>query len=301
MSIALLPPRIADPDVKVRTYRKEEQGTGTVCPTCKCMVPVRTYPGHVRFCYKCQKCNQYKTNKSQHDPICKGIQNAKDGVPCPYCDGRLVSDMLRHARQKHNFTKDEAYIFRKNKSERGTSKEEQRKAKHSSNMARKKLAKMAKAEELTLESKWASMILQANVRGGPKPKSPTSSSVEGVKTSSPLGTPPHSSVQPATDATTPPPTAVTENTASPLGKVGSVSDSDSQHDKSTDASSVLDESNPANTGFVEDAMMVTEEPPNPANPDLDSVPMDTDEPALPIEQDLDTVMMDIPEPEKVGI
>ena len=280
-----LPPMVGGPDMKVRAYREEEQGTGKVCPTCKAMVPLRTYPGHFRFCYKCDKCLQYKTNRSQHDPICKGVKNAVDGVPCPYCNGLLVADMLRHVQQKHNFNHEQSYIFRKNKVERGTMKEDRRKAKLNTTNARKKLAKIAQAEVSTPESVWASMILQATVRAGTKSKSPTTPEVPGTSTS-----PPAAAVEPITSGTPPALPAVSETnippptphastlddamliamgiTGSPPAKVGSVHDSDSVHEMSIDReeavveeTAMLEDSNveahPADTAFIED--METEE------------------------------------------
>ena len=263
---ASLPPMVADPDMKVRAYREDEQGTGKVCTTCKAMVPLRTYAGHFRFCYKCEKCLQFKTNRSQHDPICKGVKNAVDGVPCPYCNGLLVADMLRHVQQKHNFNHEQSYIFRKNKVERGTIKEDRRKAKLNTTNARKKLAKMADAKDSSPESVWAAMILQATVRAGNKSKSPTTPEVP-ISSATPPAVPVVSET--AMKPPTPPPSTLDHTmliafgiAGSPSAKAGSVHDSDSVDDTSTDAGEetpMLAESDvtadPADIAFIEDIEM----------------------------------------------
>ena len=164
-STATLPPLPTDTsETRVRSYRESEEGVGKQCPTCKATVPLRRYAGHKRFCYKCLKCIMFKTNKRQHDPLCKGVPNVESGTPCPYCNGRRVSNLLRHLEQYHNFAKSELAVFRKNKVERGTPKEKKRRVRLNATKSKKKLQEIADATATSPESQLARDIIKATVR-----------------------------------------------------------------------------------------------------------------------------------------
>lgn len=81
-------------------------------PPCRvCNRPGKDYASHYHQCYFCEKCEKFKTNKSQHEPACKGKVTPKLRLQqCPDCREEFsAKHMTRHRFRKHGYVV--RYIF----------------------------------------------------------------------------------------------------------------------------------------------------------------------------------------------
>ena len=96
-------------------YNKALKGPGVECEKCKIVVAQAKIVNHRLFCFYCEVCRRFKTNKAQHAKYCRPLSPSKNvGQECPYCQGYRYPDLLRHVKKYHRLPNELTTPFRKN-------------------------------------------------------------------------------------------------------------------------------------------------------------------------------------------